>query len=82
MTSPEDARVKIAALIDQGADLIKIALEGGLPILTADEIKAVVETTHARGVPVTAHATRNSTYRPGHRGGRRRHLPLLRGTFG
>ncbi len=62
--SPEDARVKIASLLDQGAELIKITIEDGLgqgiptsgwPTLSLLEVQAIVETAHAGGVPVTAH---------------------------
>lgn len=64
VTSPEDARVKIAGLLDQGAELIKITIEDGLgqgvprpswPTLTPAEVQAIVETAHGGGVPVTAH---------------------------
>lgn len=64
VTSPEDARVKIESLLDQGADLIKITIEDGLrqgvaraawPTLTPAEVLAIVETAHGRGIPVTAH---------------------------
>ena len=62
VTSPDDAREKIGLLIDQGADLIKIALESW-PVLSAEEVSAIVETAHKRGVPVSAHATK-ITYSP------------------
>lgn len=58
VTSPEDAREKISRLIEDGADLIKITLtSGGAPSLSAAEATAIVETAHAQGVPVSAHAT-------------------------
>ncbi len=66
VTSPEDARVKVAGLLDLGAELIKITIEDGLgqgiptagwPTLTPAEVQAIVETAHAGGVPVTAHIT-------------------------
>ncbi len=66
VTSPEDARAKIATLADQGAELIKIVVEDGLnqgiatsgwPTLSPAEVEAIIETAHARGVPVTAHIT-------------------------
>jgi imidazolonepropionase-like amidohydrolase len=66
VSSPEDARARIASLLDQGAELIKITIEDGLgqgipnagwPTLTPAEVQAIVETAHARGVPVTAHIT-------------------------
>jgi imidazolonepropionase-like amidohydrolase len=59
VTSPEDARQKIDQLIDDGADVIKIAMEsGGGPILSLETAKAIVDTAHARGIPVTVHVTR------------------------
>jgi imidazolonepropionase-like amidohydrolase len=53
------------AQISAGADLIKVMISGGIageheaidtPQLTADEIAAVIETAHAWGRKVTAHA--------------------------
>jgi imidazolonepropionase-like amidohydrolase len=57
VTSPEDARQQIDRLIDEGADVIKIAFSSRPPVLSAQEAAAIVETAHARGIPVTAHAT-------------------------
>jgi enamidase len=58
VTSPDDASRKIAELIDEGADVIKITLtSGGAPSLSAAEAAAIVRTAHERGVVVTAHAT-------------------------
>ncbi|MFO7743391.1 MAG: amidohydrolase family protein [Anaerolineae bacterium] len=58
VASPEDAQEKINQLIDDGADVIKITLtSGAAPSLSAEEASAIVETAHARGIPVTAHAT-------------------------
>jgi imidazolonepropionase-like amidohydrolase len=66
VTSPEDARAKISSLLDQGAELIKIVIEDGLgqgiptpgwPTLAPAEVQAIVETAHARGVPVSGHIT-------------------------
>jgi imidazolonepropionase-like amidohydrolase len=58
VTSPQDAREKIEQLVDEGADVIKITLtSGGAPSLSPEEAAAIVETAHARGIPVTAHAT-------------------------
>jgi len=64
VTSPEHARQTINALLDDGADLIKIMIEDRLqgrswPMLSAEEITAIVETAHARNVPVTAHISRS-----------------------
>jgi imidazolonepropionase-like amidohydrolase len=64
VTSPEDARVKVKGLLDQGAEVIKITIEDGVgqgsatagwPTLSPAEVHAIVETAHERGVPVTAH---------------------------
>ena len=61
VTSPEDARRKVNKLLDDGADVVKIALEAGasfnqnIPSLSPAEAKAIVETAHARGVWVSAH---------------------------
>jgi imidazolonepropionase-like amidohydrolase len=58
VNSPEDARERINQLIDDGADVIKITLtSGSVPSLSAEEAVAIVETAHARGIPVTVHAT-------------------------
>jgi imidazolonepropionase-like amidohydrolase len=61
--SPDEARSAVNQLIDQGADIIKIALESGadfgrsIPTLSLPEAAAVVEAAHARGIPVSAHVT-------------------------
>ena len=63
VSGPEQARVAANQLIDQGADIIKIALESGadfggfIPTLSLQEVAAVVEAAHARGIPVSAHVT-------------------------
>lgn len=63
VTSVEDARSKTGALLDQGADLIKIALESGaifgqkMSMLSPEEAAAIVEVAHGRGKPVSAHVT-------------------------
>ncbi|MFC2079682.1 amidohydrolase family protein [Candidatus Bipolaricaulota bacterium] len=64
VTSPEDARAKVNELIDAGADVIKIAIEDDLqgrrwPLLSPEEIAAIVETAHARGIRVAAHVSRS-----------------------
>lgn len=64
VTSPADAEVKINALIDAGADLIKIAIEDDLqgrrwPMLSMDEIKIIVETAHKSDKRVSAHISRS-----------------------
>ena len=60
---PTQARAVVNQLIDQGADIIKIALESGgdfgrlIPTLSLQEAAAVVGAAHARGIPVSAHIT-------------------------
>jgi len=61
VTSPSDARTKVLALLDEGADIIKIALDSGgsfnrkIPMLSKEEAKVVVDVTHLRGTLVSAH---------------------------
>ena len=59
---PADARVKVNGLINAGVDLVKIVVSGrtdvSWPELSNDEIRAITETAHARGVPVAAHIDR------------------------
>jgi imidazolonepropionase-like amidohydrolase len=63
VTSPEDAASKINGLLDDGADVIKIAVEGGyifrtkIPVLSAEEAAAIVSVAHERGTVVSAHVT-------------------------
>jgi imidazolonepropionase-like amidohydrolase len=63
--SPEDARRVVRKLHAMGADLIKIMPSGGVlsigdnpneQLMADDEIKAVVDTAHAMGMRVAAHA--------------------------
>jgi imidazolonepropionase-like amidohydrolase len=63
--SPEAARRTVRRLKREGADLIKIMPSGGvmsigddpkLQLMADDEIKAVIETAHALGMKVAAHA--------------------------
>jgi imidazolonepropionase-like amidohydrolase len=63
VTSPEDARDKVAHLLDDGADVIKIALESGaifgqsMPMLSPEEAAAIVQVAHERGTVVSAHVS-------------------------
>jgi imidazolonepropionase-like amidohydrolase len=64
ITSPEEARRAVNKLIDDGADVIKTAMESGYafgqsgwPLLSPEEAAALVDTAHERGKPVTAHVT-------------------------
>ena len=61
VTSPDDARRKVDQLIDAGVDVIKTIAETSMgPNPSAEEIAAMVEAAHARGVPVTVHVTRSA----------------------
>lgn len=59
--SPEDARDKTHYLLDAGVDLIKVYLEDGsimnesYDVISLEELQAIVEVAHSRGVIVTAH---------------------------
>ena len=64
ITQPEEARRAVNKLIDDGADVIKTAIESGYafgqsgwPLLSVEEAKALVDTAHERGKPVTTHVT-------------------------
>ena len=64
VTSPADAIQKIQGLINSGADIIKIAIEDNLqgklwPLLSMDEITAIVQTTHNNNTRVSAHISRS-----------------------
>jgi imidazolonepropionase-like amidohydrolase len=63
--SPEQARQTVRRMWREGVDLIKIMPSGGvmsigddpkLQLMADDEIKAVIETAHALGLKVAAHA--------------------------
>lgn len=59
--SAEDAREKTNRLLDEGADIIKIALESGtsfqrkIPLLSLEEARAIVDVAHKRQTIVSAH---------------------------
>src|SRR5512141_3128604 len=63
VNSPEEARQAVLEEIANGANAIKVAMEDGyagttgLPKLTPEELKAIVTTTHEKGLPVSAHIT-------------------------
>ncbi len=63
VTSPQDAALKVNQLLDDGADVIKIALESGyvfeanIPVLSAEEAATIVKVAHERGTLVSAHVT-------------------------
>ena len=58
----DDARAKVTALLDAGANVIKIAVSGRTdvrwPELSNAEIQAITTVAHARGVRVAAHIDR------------------------
>jgi len=62
----EDARAKTQKLVDAGVDLIKVIDQDQM---TLEELKAIVETAHAAGRHVTAHAHRAEEIRQGIRAG-------------
>ncbi|MEI9808260.1 MAG: amidohydrolase family protein [Bacteroidota bacterium] len=53
----EDARQAVKDHISKGSDVIKIVVGDGRLTLPLEEIKMIVETAHAYGIKVTAHAT-------------------------
>ena len=62
--SVADAVEKTQGLINAGADVIKIAIEDNLqfqlwPLLSQDEVDAIVQTTHNNGTRVSAHISRS-----------------------
>jgi imidazolonepropionase-like amidohydrolase len=64
---PDDARAKVRALIDAGANVVKIAVSGRTdvrwPELSNDEIRAIAEVARERGVRVAAHIDRAAALR-------------------
>jgi imidazolonepropionase-like amidohydrolase len=62
VNGPADARAKTLRLIEGGADVIKLIDQDQL---TFDEVAAIVETAHAEGIPVVAHAHRMEEIRVG-----------------
>ena len=63
ISTTEEAPQAVNEMLDQGAKVIKISLESGkifgqsLPMLTPEQVKAIVTTAHQRGTRVSAHAT-------------------------
>jgi imidazolonepropionase-like amidohydrolase len=55
VTGADDARAKVRKLAAAGVDVIKLIDQDQM---TPDEVKAVVDEAHARGLPVVAHAHR------------------------
>jgi imidazolonepropionase-like amidohydrolase len=70
--TPAELLANAIGQLDDGADLLKLYLDGPDPAAspwTADEIRPVVEAAHARGARVTAHSGRISGAIEGVRGG-------------
>ncbi|MFQ5811192.1 MAG: amidohydrolase family protein [Armatimonadota bacterium] len=73
VTSPEDARARVARLLDeQDADFIKVAIEAGFdadyddpewPVLPPETLAAIAEAVHERGRTVRAHVTQIEEFR-------------------
>ncbi len=59
---PDDARAKTRKLVDAGVDLIKVIDQDQM---TPEELQAIVETAHAAGKHVAAHAHRSDEIRRG-----------------
>ncbi len=63
ISATEEAPRAVNEMLDQGADVIKISMESGqifrqqIPMLTTEQVKAIVATAHQRGTRVSAHAT-------------------------
>ena len=63
VTSVDDARRQVGTLLDDGADVVKIAHESGaifqreIPMLSPAEAAAIVALAHERGTVVSAHVT-------------------------
>jgi imidazolonepropionase-like amidohydrolase len=53
--SPADARAKVGVLADAGVDVIKLIDQDQM---TPEEVQAVIDEAHKRGLPVAAHAHR------------------------
>jgi imidazolonepropionase-like amidohydrolase len=62
VTGAADARAKVKKVVDAGVDVVKLIDQDQM---TDDEVKAVVETAHAGGKPVVAHAHREDEIRVG-----------------
>ncbi len=59
----DEAAQAVNEMLDQGADVIKISLESGrifgqqIPMLTTEQVQAIVAMAHRRGTLVSAHVT-------------------------
>jgi len=63
VTSPQEARQKVTQLLDDGADVVKIALESGaifgqkMAMLSPEEAATIVQVAHTRGTVVSVHVS-------------------------
>ncbi len=63
VTSVEDAQKQVKMELEEGVDLIKVTMEDGygfatnLPLLSGDELSAIVSAAHLQGALVSAHVT-------------------------
>lgn len=57
VSGAEDARRAVREVLFAGADVVKVVADDGNRALGADELRAIVEEAHSRGVKVAAHAT-------------------------
>jgi imidazolonepropionase-like amidohydrolase len=66
VNSVDEARQAVEREAAEGVDGVKVAIEDGyagttgLPKLTPEELKAIVETAHAHGLPVSGHVTQGA----------------------
>jgi imidazolonepropionase-like amidohydrolase len=66
INGPDDARTKTKKITAAGADLIKLIDQDQMSF---EEVKAIVDTAHAAGLPVVAHAHRPDEIRVGLKAG-------------
>ena len=63
VSTANEATQQVTQELDNGADMIKVAVEDGiagqtnLPVLSSEALQATVETAHSRGSLVSAHVT-------------------------
>ena len=62
VTGPADARAKVTKLADARVDVVKLIDQDQM---TMEEVRAVVDTAHQRGLPVVAHSHRPEEIRRG-----------------
>jgi len=70
VSTPAEVRQAVSKEADDGVDAVKVALEdgyagkSGLPKLTPEELKAIVDAAHERDLPVSAHITQGAYLQP------------------